>query len=912
MAIIIIDGKNYEVYASTNLLAACLSLGFDLPYFCWHPALGSIGACRQCVIKQYQDNDVNSERLIMACMTPVSHGIRISLIDDEVQKFRQNIIELLMINHPHDCPVCEEGGNCHLQDMTVMVGKSFRRYRFNKRTYRNQYLGPFISHEMNRCISCYRCVRYYRDYADGDDLGVYGAHDNIYFGRVQDGALDSEFSGNLVEICPTGVFTDKTHSHHYARKWDTQFSPSICQQCSVGCNIVIGERYGELCRVENRYNGDVNGYFLCDRGRFGCDYINLKNRLKRPIQKQGVNRIFLTSIEESIQAAVNLLNNSRKIIGIGSSRASVESNFALRELVGQKNFYTDMCSNEHKMLKLILDILGNSGLYTPSLREIEDYDAILILGEDITQTAARIALSIRQAVKNKAKKIAATHKILEWQVSAIKNFRYNIKYPLFITNIDSTKLDDIAACTYYDSVNEQVRFGFAIAHALDSSAPKVNNLDFIYQEKFNMVVQGLLKSSKPLIISGTSSGSESLIAASANIAKALKKLNKSVGITYVVSDANSIGLAMLEGNSLDDAFDTIRYGLTDCVILLENNLCRRYSTVLVDSILDQIKTFIVLDHQYYHFQDKADLVLPSLTFAESDGTLISQEGRAQRFFKCYKPDFYDKDLVILESWRWLNLLHSLYLKDGNIKCLYFDDIIDVIVKKIPRLIDIKKTAPTASFRVHGQKLSRLSHRYSGRTAIHANVNVQEPSVPCDPDSMFVFSMEGNNAPYAPRQHISFAWVPGWNSPQAWNKFQNYSGGHLHYGDPGIRLFKSHDKSLDWFNLIPLKSSSVQKDNCWRIVSYWHLFGSEEMSQRSVFIQKRMLEPYVMLNKDDADLIGVNSNMFLFFICADQEWCLPIKFSNYLNQGYIGLPLGFPGFFTSLLGMCARKLRGVLL
>ncbi|KAE9782550.1 NADH-quinone oxidoreductase subunit G, partial [Escherichia coli] len=148
-------------------------------------------------------------------------------------------------------------------------------------------LGPFISHEMNRCIACYRCVRYYKDYADGADLGVYGAHDNVYFGRPEDGTLESEFSGNLVEICPTGVFTDKTHSERYNRKWDMQFAPSICQQCSIGCNTSPGERYGELRRIENRYNGTVNHYFLCDRGRFGYGYVNPKDRPRQPVQRRG-------------------------------------------------------------------------------------------------------------------------------------------------------------------------------------------------------------------------------------------------------------------------------------------------------------------------------------------------------------------------------------------------------------------------------------------------------------------------------------------------------------------------------------------------------------------------------------------------------------------------------------------------
>ena len=311
MATIHVDGKEYEVNGADNLLEACLSLGLDIPYFCWHPALGSVGACRQCAVKQYQNAEDTRGRLVMSCMTPASDGTFISIDDSEAKQFRESVVEWFMTNHPHDCPVCEEGGNCHLQDMTVMTGHSFRRYRFTKRTHRNQDLGPFISHEMNRCIACYRCVRYYKDYADGTDLGVYGAHDNVYFGRPEDGTLESEFSGNLVEVCPTGVFTDKTHSERYNRKWDMQFAPSICQQCSIGCNISPGERYGELRRIENRYNGTVNRYFLCDRGRFGYGYVNLKDRPRQPVQRRGDDLITLNA-EQAMQGAADILRQSKK------------------------------------------------------------------------------------------------------------------------------------------------------------------------------------------------------------------------------------------------------------------------------------------------------------------------------------------------------------------------------------------------------------------------------------------------------------------------------------------------------------------------------------------------------------------------------------------------------------------------
>ena len=262
MPTIFIDGQELQVNDGENILEACLNAGLDLPYFCWHPAMGSIGSCRQCALVQYQNEDDTRGRIIMGCMTPVTEGARFSLKAENATEFREAVVESLMLNHPHDCPVCAEGGECHLQDMTVMVGHRDRRYSGKKNTHRNQYLGPLIHHEMNRCITCYRCERYYKDYAGGTDLGAQASHDHLYFGRHEEGVLESEFSGNLVEVCPTGVFTDKPFLKQYSRKWDLQSAPSICNGCAVGCNIAPGERYGKLKRVHNRYNHEVNGYFL--------------------------------------------------------------------------------------------------------------------------------------------------------------------------------------------------------------------------------------------------------------------------------------------------------------------------------------------------------------------------------------------------------------------------------------------------------------------------------------------------------------------------------------------------------------------------------------------------------------------------------------------------------------------------
>lgn len=904
MATIHVDGKEYEVNGADNLLEACLSLGLDIPYFCWHPALGSVGACRQCAVKQYQNAEDTRGRLVMSCMTPASDGTFISIDDEEAKQFRESVVEWLMTNHPHDCPVCEEGGNCHLQDMTVMTGHSFRRYRFTKRTHRNQDLGPFISHEMNRCIACYRCVRYYKDYADGTDLGVYGAHDNVYFGRPEDGTLESEFSGNLVEICPTGVFTDKTHSERYNRKWDMQFAPSICQQCSIGCNISPGERYGELRRIENRYNGTVNHYFLCDRGRFGYGYVNLKDRPRQPVQRRGDDFITLNA-EQAIQGAADILRQSKKVIGIGSPRASVESNFALRELVGEENFYTGIAHGEQERLQLALKVLREGGIYTPALREIESYDAVLVLGEDVTQTGARVALAVRQAVKGKAREMAAAQKVADWQIAAILNIGQRAKHPLFVTNVDDTRLDDIAAWTYRAPVEDQARLGFAIAHALDNSAPAVDGIEPELQSKIDVIVQALAGAKKPLIISGTNAGSLEVIQAAANVAKALKGRGADVGITMIARSVNSMGLGIMGGGSLEEALTELETGRADAVVVLENDLHRHASATRVNAALAKALLVMVVDHQRTAIMENAHLVLSAASFAESDGTVINNEGRAQRFFQVYDPAYYDSKTVMLESWRWLHSLHSTLLS-REVDWTQLDHVIDAVVAKIPELAGIKDAAPDATFRIRGQKLAREPHRYSGRTAMRANISVHEPRQPQDIDTMFTFSMEGNNQPTAHRSQVPFAWAPGWNSPQAWNKFQDEVGGKLRFGDPGVRLFETSENGLDYFTSVPARFQP--QDGKWRIAPYYHLFGSDELSQRSPVFQSRMPQLYIKLNPADAAKLGVNAGTRVSFSYDGNTVTLPVEIAEGLTRGQVGLPMGMSGIAPVLAGAHLEDLK----
>lgn len=753
MATIHVDGKALEVDGADNLLQACLSLGLDIPYFCWHPALGSVGACRQCAVKQYTDENDTRGRIVMSCMTPATDNTWISIEDEESKAFRASVVEWLMTNHPHDCPVCEEGGHCHLQDMTVMTGHNERRYRFTKRTHQNQQLGPFISHEMNRCIACYRCVRFYKDYAGGTDLGVFGAHDNVYFGRVEDGVLESEFSGNLTEVCPTGVFTDKTHSERYNRKWDMQFSPSICHGCSSGCNISPGERYGELRRIENRFNGSVNQYFLCDRGRFGYGYVNREDRPRQPLLAGGAK----LTLDEALDKAADLLRG-RNIVGIGSPRASLESNYALRELVGAEHFYSGIEASELERIRLVLQVLNDSPLPVPNMRDIEDHDAIFVLGEDLTQTAARMALALRQSVKGKAEDMADAMRVQPWLDAAVKNIGQHALNPLFIASLAETKLDDIAEECVHAAPDDLARIGFAVAHALDASAPAVDGLDSEALELAKRIADALLAAKRPLIIAGTSLGSKALIEAAANIAKALKLREKNGSISLIVPEANSLGLAMLGGESVDAALQAVIDGNADAIVVLENDLYTRTDSAKVDAALNAAKVLIVADHQKTATSDRAHLVLPAASFAEGDGTLISQEGRAQRFFQVFDPKYMDASILVHEGWRWLHALRATLLNQP-IDWTQLDHVTAAVASSAPQLARIVDAAPSAAFRIKGMKLAREPLRYSGRTAMRADISVHEPRTPQDPDTAFAFSMEGYSGSVEPRQQVPFAWSP---------------------------------------------------------------------------------------------------------------------------------------------------------
>ena len=883
-----IEGKYYEVKPEKNLLETCLSLGIDIPHFCFHPALGSVGACRLCAVKKFRDKDDTKGRIVMSCMEPVTEGLIVSIDDSEAKAFRASVIESLMTNHPHDCPVCDEGGECHLQDMTVMTGHNYRRYDFPKRTYNNQELGPFISHEMNRCIQCYRCVRFYRDYAGGKDLNVFASRNHVYFGRHEDGTLENEFSGNLVEVCPTGVFTDKTLKRHFTRKWDLSNAPSVCVHCSVGCNTIASERHGSIRRIMSRYNGAVNGYFICDRCRFGYEFVNDEKRIKTvQIRSKKNDSLVMAENEQILSSLDQSFSKNKNIIGIGSPRASLESNFALMSLVGKENFFHGISKKEYLLTMTITEFLQNSGVCTPSLKQIEKADAILVLGEDLTNTAPMIALALRQSVRNVPNKEANAKGIPLWNDVPVRELAQDVRSPVFIATPFTDSLDETAEDVFFAAPQDIAVLGNTVAQNLDNKAPVAKSDRKVIQKLAGKIALSLKSAKNPLIISGISCSDMAIVHAALNIVYSLLSNGSNVMLSMVLPECNSMGLSLLPGKSFEDAFGLVENKEIDTLVILENDLYRRASEDSISELFKKSGRIIVLDHLSNKTTQNADILIPAATFAESEGTMVNNEGRAQRYYKSI-----DSKNQIKESWCWIADIIKVRDTDHSVSWNRLDDIMGSMANELALFSKLKNYVPDADFRMLNAKIPRQTMRYSGRTAMLANIAVSEPQLSQDPDSPLAFSMEGQKE-NPPSSLVPFYWTPGWNSVQAVYNYLDEPEGSLKGGDPGVRLIEPDGGVKNIYFKQATHIEEVMNDGT-LIVPVYQIFGSDELSSVGPSVLQRIQEPFVLMNQKDADIISVKDGESVYLEILKTKLRVKVKIDNSLVQGLAGLSVNLPG------------------
>jgi NADH-quinone oxidoreductase subunit G len=879
---IYVDGSAYQVKAGGNLLEACLGLDKDLPYFCWHPALGSVGSCRQCAVQLYQGEEDQRGRMVMACMTPVAEGMRVSLSAPMASEFRKQCIEVTMANHPHDCPVCEEGGECHLQDMTLQSGHTQRRYKGTKKTYHNQNLGPCVGHEMNRCITCYRCVRFYKDYAGGDDLVALGSKDNVYFGRHEDGSLTSHFSGNLAEVCPTGVFYDKVLSDSYTRKWDLQSAPSICSHCSLGCNLSVGEREGRVKRVTNRYHSQVNGYFICDKGRYGFAHSNSDQALSQvQVQPMGESQKVTCDSADGLDYVAQIINElgAENVFGLGSPRASVEENFALQSLVGKANFYAGHNAGQAAIQAQVQHVLTQADIYTPSLKKIEQADAIVILGEDLLHTAPLMALSVRQASRNLGFAKAAAIGIPKWQDEPVRIHTQKQLSPIISVTSATTDLDDISSLCLQLTPADMCDYARALTSAIDGKLDTAG-LSAQLQSQVQQSLALLAGAKRPLVISGSSSQSPELIDSHSGT---------DAWLNYCLDAANSMGLGLLNEDAKHEGDLRLRLQqqtTASALIVLQADLFALSTEA--EAVCRDLRHLIVLDQLPSATSDKADVVIACASAFETEGTYVNNEGRAQRFFAVHDKQGRPG------AWRSLASLARMVSQNGTrsaavtqlASCTKFDHLCDLVAQQGGVFANWSEVAPNADFRVAGMKVPRQSHRSSGRTSLHAHENVSEAKQPEDLDSALGYTMEGTpiNLPSALMPQV---WSPGWNSNEAINKFQQEINGPLKGGEAGLRLFDS-TQSLPLTSVALIPSITIGAGQI-LAHSQSYLFGSDQASHLSKALRQRTGALSARIHPDTAVQMGLTGVAVVCVELAQAQWHLPLTLDASMAMDLLLLP-----------------------
>ncbi len=382
-----IDGKEVEVDAGLTVLQACEQLGIEIPRFCYHERLSIAGNCRMCLVSMER-----APKPVASCAMPVGEGMVIHTNTPEVQKMRKGVMEFLLINHPLDCPICDQGGECDLQDQAMGYGLDHTRYKENKRAVENKEMGPLIKTIMTRCIHCTRCVRFTTEIAGITDMGMLFRGEHAEITSYLEKAVDSELSGNVIDLCPVGALTSKPYAF-VARPWELKKTETIDVMDAIGSNIRVDARGSEVMRVLPRLNEDVNEEWISDKTRFACDGLR-RQRLDRPyVRKDG--KLLPASWDEAfaaIKAKVDGLAGS-KIAAIAGDQADCEAMVTLKALMSKLGSANIDCRQDGSKVD---PTARASYLFNSSIAGIEQADALLLVGTNPRVEAAVLNARIRK------------------------------------------------------------------------------------------------------------------------------------------------------------------------------------------------------------------------------------------------------------------------------------------------------------------------------------------------------------------------------------------------------------------------------------------------------------------------------------------------------------------------------------
>ena len=580
-----VDEKEVEVEDGSTVMQACEKTGVEIPRFCFHERLSIAGNCRMCLV-----SIEDSPKPVASCAMPATEGMKIITNSESVKAAREGVMEFLLINHPLDCPICDQGGECDLQDQALFYGRGNTRYEEDKRSVENKSFGPLIKTTMTRCIHCTRCVRFMDEVAGVHELGAIGRGEDMEIISNSPSGLGGELSGNIIDLCPVGALTSAPYAFK-ARPWELSKTNSIDVLDGLGSSIQIGSKNGQVLRVLPRLNEDINEEWIGDKSRFAIDGL-LNQRLDTPYKRNSKGELEVCSWDEAFQIMAQITINlkSKEIASLVGGQACLESIVALKDLM--KSLNINNLDSRPASSKLPVSKIDRSGwLFNPTISGIEEIDNLLIIGSQPRYEAALLDVRIRKS----------------W----LEN------------NINIARIGG----------------GDKESYKIDELGDDIQIIDDIYKGKhnYNKILE---KSNKTLFLLGESclnrKDGEGILGRIREIAKKYNSYSdKWNGIGILHTAANRVGALEVgfvpgkDGMNTKDILNGVKTKKIKLLWLLG------YDDEIIEKDSD---AFII--YQGHHGDvgaESADLILPGSAYTEKNATYINTEGRVQRTYAAVPP-----------------------------------------------------------------------------------------------------------------------------------------------------------------------------------------------------------------------------------------------------------------------------------
>ncbi|CAG0929511.1 NADH-quinone oxidoreductase subunit G [Thermoflexales bacterium] len=635
-----IDDVAVSVPKGTLIVDAAKRADIDIPVFCYHPKLKPVGMCRMCLVQVGRVKldrgtgqpvlDANGSpeiaygpKLETSCTTPVEPGMRVITNTDLVKRAQKDVLEFLLTSHPLDCPICDKGGECPLQNLTLTYGPGVTRFDYADKQHLDKHypLGELIFLDKERCIQCARCIRFQDEIADDHVLGFYERGRKMQIETMSTPGFDSKFSGNTTDICPVGALTTRDFRFR-ARPWEITNVPSICPHCPVGCNISLGTRRSakgggewEILRVMPRQNEAVNEIWICDKGRFGHHYARSQARLQKPlIKKEG--RLVEATWEEAFSLIADRFRAANgKAAGWLGDRVSNEDAWLFGKLF-REGFNSAQLVNRPHVAGLDLVARYGVGVGT-NLGNLGQGDVVFIVAGDVEETAPVHMLRLKAAVERGAKLIVANARETKMDRYAAISIQYQ-------PGMDTQTVYSLLA-----SVSNQQS---AISSQVAKFAPSDNKIKAAGQliaEAQNLIVMLGDERPYPVMVQGqyTDAG-RALAQACANLVVATGHIGK----------ANNGLLPLWPHNNTQGVYDMLSAQGAEAL----SGEVKALYLVGTDPIGEGQNLpptdFVVVQELFLTpTAQQADVVLPALAWAERDGTFTNAERRVQRYYKALPP-----------------------------------------------------------------------------------------------------------------------------------------------------------------------------------------------------------------------------------------------------------------------------------